>query len=53
MCLISVKLAGVTVNIPAGLWGGKQQLSVQEVSYTRKMSSARVHVERIIGYVII
>ena len=41
--------SGVTVGVPAGLWGKKKQFSRNEASYSRKLASARVHVERIIG----
>lgn len=43
--------AGVTLNIPAGLWGGKKQYSQQEINDSRAISRARVHVERTIGYI--
>ena len=42
-------LTGVTVNVPAGLWGEKKQLTKEEALYTRKVSSLRVHIERMNG----
>ena len=39
---------GVTLNIPAFL-NGKEQLSLQEETTTRKIASVRVHVERAIS----
>lgn len=44
-----VSIAGVTLNIPAGMWG-KTQFTPEEVATSRKISSARIHVERTIGY---
>ena len=43
-------LAGVTLNVPAGLWG-KKQYTVEEVLASRKISVARIHVERAIRYI--
>lgn len=39
---------GVTLNLPAGLWGASSQFSKEEVLESRKIASARVHVERAI-----
>ena len=43
-------ILGVTLNVPAGLWG-KVRLTSDEVLESRKIATARVHVERVIGYV--
>ena len=42
-------ISGVTLNIPAGMWG-KIQFTPEEVAASRKISIARIHVERSIGY---
>ena len=42
-------ISGVTLNLPAGLWG-KTQFTPEEVAASRRVSSARIHVERSIGY---
>ena len=39
----------MSLNIPAGLWG-KTQFTADEVQASRKISAARIHVERAIGY---
>ena len=44
-------LSGVTLNLPAGLHGKKKQYSEEEVQENDKIATARVHVERAIGYV--
>ena len=41
---------GVTLNVPAGLWG-KKQFTPEEVRQSRKISVARIHVERAIKYI--
>ena len=41
---------GVTLNVPAGLWG-KKQFTPEEVWQSRKISVARIHVERAIKYI--
>ena len=38
------------MNVPAGLWG-KRQFTVQEVEESRKISKARIHVERAIKHI--
>ena len=40
---------GVTVNLPPGL-RGKKQFTEEECVTANKLSSARVHVERVISY---
>ena len=42
--------SGVSLNVPAGMWG-KQQYTAVEVCTSRKISRARIHVERSIGYI--
>ena len=44
-------ISGVTLNIPAGMWGNIQ-FTPEEVALaaSRKVSIARIHVERSIGY---
>ena len=39
------------MNLPAGLHGKKKFYSAEEVAENDKISTARVHVERAIGYV--
>ena len=41
-------IEGVTLNMPAGLWG-KSQYTGEEVAESRRISRARSHVERSIG----
>ena len=49
--LISIfQLTGVTMNMPSGLWD-KSQLSREEALYSRKVSSLRIHIERMNGLV--
>ena len=39
----------MTLNVPAGLWG-KKQFSCEEVVESKKISTARIHVEPAIKY---
>ena len=43
-------ISGITVGVPAGLWGDRKQFTAVEARYSREMASARVHVERMIGF---
>jgi len=42
---------GVSLNVPAGLWGKKKQFTSEEILYSREIAQARIHVERTIGCV--
>ena len=43
--------SGVSLNVPAGLWGKKKQFTSEEILYSREIAQARIHVERTIGCV--
>ena len=45
--------AGVTINMPSGLWGKRasKQFTEEEVAHSEKVSTARSHVERAILYI--